>query len=419
MKQVAQESLRFQNPRLSSLCPPWLGWCLAGLAIVVTGAVSAAPAPVRVGIVFPLTGGSADFGLSAERGAQFAVDEINAVGGYLGRPLELVVRDDSGDPAKGRTAAQELIETEKVVATIGYCNTGVALNALDVFEKHHHVLIVPCAQGTAITSRTPASTSFVFRVAPSDTMNAAFLVHEIVASRKLERVAILADTTGYGNGGVADITAELKRRQLEPVYVGRFAASATSLKSELAQARSSGAQALVVYTVGPGQALAAKERSAMKWDVPYFATWTLSFHSVLADAGAQALEGTMMTQSFIQDAANESRASFLLRYAKGAKGANASLMAAAQAYDSVHLLLRSMFTSHGDFSGDALKQALENPTEPYRGVVTTYVRPFSPEDHEAFSLNMIWMGVWRSGEIQYLYAKDARLSAEVRRKSSL
>jgi branched-chain amino acid transport system substrate-binding protein len=393
--------------------------CLAvALPFALAGPqAAAAPVAIRIGLIAPLTGSSADFGTSMQQGAQLAVEEINASGGYLGQPLELVTRDDRGDPAAGREAAIDLVEREKVAVTVGFCNTGVAMKALDVFEANRQVLIVPCAQGTAITRRTPPASSFVFRVAPSDVMNAEFLADEIVDRRKLVRVALLADTTGYGDGGVADIRAQLQRRGLAPVYVGRFAASATSLASELAQARASGAQALIVYTVGPGEALAVKGRAAMRWDAPYFAPWTLSFRSVLVDAGPAALEGTMMTQSIIQDAANESRTSFVLRYARlTAHRPIGSLMAAAQAYDAVHLLLRAMFSSRGDLSGAALKKALETPTEPYRGVVTTYDHPFSLADHEAFSVNMIWMGIWHAGEIHYLYTTDARLSGAVRRK---
>jgi branched-chain amino acid transport system substrate-binding protein len=137
-----------------------------------------------------------------------------------------VVRDDRGDPATGRDVAVDLVNHEKVVATIGFCNTGVAMMALDVFEMRRQVLIVPCAQGTAITRRTPAASSFMFRVAPSDAMNAEFLADEIVDRRKLTRVALLVDTTGHGDGGVADIRAQLERRGLLPVYVGRFAPDA-------------------------------------------------------------------------------------------------------------------------------------------------------------------------------------------------
>lgn len=388
-------------------------------AVSVPAAMASEAASIRLGLIAPLTGGSADFGISMRRGAELAVSEINAVGGYLGRPLELVVRDDRAEPAAGRAAALELAGRADIAATVGFCNTGVAMAALDVFESRRQVLLVPCAQGTAITHRVAPADSYVFRVAPSDALNAAFLAREIVDRRGLTRLAILADTTGYGDGGVQDIGAQLRQRGLAPAHVGRFPPGVASLRGELEAARAAGAQAIVVYTVGPGEAAAAGARAAMKWDVPFFAPWTLSFRSVLDAAGPAALEGTMMTQSLIQDSANENRTSFVLGYGRrSGSGTMDSLMAAAQAYDAVQLLLRAMFASHGDLSGPALKAALEAPAAPYRGVVTTYEHPFSSKDHEAFSLNMIWLGVWRGGEIRYFYGSDARLSGAVRHKQA-
>ena len=379
----------------------------------------AGPPALRLGIIAPLTGASADFGTSVQQGAQLAVDEINAAGGVMGRPLELVVKDDRGDPATGRAAAIALVTEAHVDATIGFCNTGVALKSLDVFESRRQLLIVPCAQGTAITQRAGSGDSMVFRVAPVDALNAQFLVGEMVDRRRLARVAILADTTGYGDGGVADVGAQLAMRGLRPVYVGRFAADAPSLVDQLQAARVAGAQALVVYTVGPGEAAAAKARAALHWDVPYFAPWTLSFRSVLEAADPAALEGTMMTQSIIQDSANEARTAFIAAFARhGGHRPPGSLMAAAQTYDSVNLLVRALFATHGDTSPDALRQALENPREPHRGVVTTYDHPFSAHDHDAFSVNMIWLGVWLGGEIRYFHATDAALSGAVRHKQA-
>ena len=89
-------------------------------------------APARIGVVGPFTGPSADFGVPMLNGIKLAVDEINAVGGYLGRPLELVIKDDAANPDQGRKVSQELL-SEKVVAAIGFCNTGVAMKAIDLF----------------------------------------------------------------------------------------------------------------------------------------------------------------------------------------------------------------------------------------------------------------------------------------------
>lgn len=393
---------------------PWmLAACLAVAAQAQTGK------PVRIGLIAPLTGGSADFGNSVRYGAELAVKEINEVGGFLGRPLELVVRDDKAVPDEGRRVSEDLVLKEKVDFTIGFCNTGVAMRSLDVFQDNKHLLMVPCSQGTAVTTKYPPAQSYIFRVAPPDILNARFLVGEIVDRRKLRRVAILADRTGYGEGGVKDISDELAKRNLQPVFVGRFDLGVKNLVEELRAAQAAGAEALVVYTVGPEQAAAVRSRAELRWQVPYFAPWPLSFRSVLEQAGAEALEGTMMAQTIIQDLANERRVSFLASYFRHSKEKRiGSLMAAAQTYDAVYLMLRALFQTKGDVSGDALKKALENFERPHRGVVTTYSEPFSAGDHDAFSVNMIWLGVWRRGEIQFYYPEDAKRSAFIRRKES-
>ena len=131
-------------------------------------AIKAKTDPIRIGLIFPLTGGSADIGNSAHVGAQVAVNEINAVGGYMGRNLELVVRDDAADPDTGFKHAEDLVLKEKVAATLGFCNSGVAMKALDVFQKNKHILIVTCATGTAITAKYPAKDSFIFRTSARD-----------------------------------------------------------------------------------------------------------------------------------------------------------------------------------------------------------------------------------------------------------
>ena len=389
------------------------------LQMVLAGAPALAQTllPIRIGLIAPLSGGSADFGNSMRHGVQMAVAEINAVGGYLGRPLELVLRDDKANPDAGRAAAEDLVLKEKVAFTIGYCNTGVALKSLDVFESNKHLLMVPCSTGTAVTQKTAPAQSYVFRLAPVDSMKARFLAREMVERRKLTRVALFADRTGYGDGGIRDLTAELEKRGLKPVYVARFDLGVASLRDEMAAARAAGANALVNYTVGPEQAVAVRGRAEIGWKVPYFAPWPLSFASVLKAAGPAALEGTMMTQSIIQDSASERRSSFIARYYRHSNERPVgSLMAAAQGYDAVHLMLRALFQSKGDSSGSALKATLEDLREPYRGVVTTFDKPFSKDDHDAFSDLMIWLGEWRGGSIVYHYASDAKLSSVMRRK---
>jgi branched-chain amino acid transport system substrate-binding protein len=108
---------------------------------------------------------------------------------------------------------------------------------------------------------------------------------------------------------------------------------------------------------------------------------------------------------------------FRLRYRKLSQETPiGSIMSAAQSYDAMNLLLRAMFETKNDFSGPALKKALENLPRRYSGVVTTYDNPFSANDHDAISANMLWLGVWRSGERAYFYAEDAKKASVIRYK---
>jgi len=375
------------------------------------------PPPLRVGFVCPFTGGSADFGTSARLGAQLAVKEINEVGGFLGRPIELVERDDKANPDEGRKAAEDLVLKEKVAFTVGYCNTGVAMKSLDVFQDHKHLLVVPVSTGSAITAKYPPEQSYVFRMAPRDTVQAAFIVDEIV-KRGHGKVAVFADKTGYGEGGYQDVLRFMAARQLKPVYVARFDLGVKSLAAEVQAARAAGADAVIGYTVGPELTALVSARAEAHWNVPVYGPWPLSFRGVWDKSGGAA-EGAIMVQSIVQDLSNERRSSFIARLKRFANGQPvSSLMSAAQTYDAVHLMLRAVFQTKGDVSGDALKKALENLERPYAGVVTTHDRPFSSSDHDAFTRNMVWLGVWHRGEIQYLYPEDAKRSSYIRRKES-
>lgn len=86
------------------------------LAISLAGAQTNV---LRIGVIGPFTGSSADFGMPMLQGIQLAVEEINMVGGYLGRPIELVIKDDKADPDEGLKQSQALV-AEKVAIAIGF-----------------------------------------------------------------------------------------------------------------------------------------------------------------------------------------------------------------------------------------------------------------------------------------------------------
>jgi len=393
-------------------------WMAAGLGAVALAAAPLALAQqgntVPVGVVGPFSGPSSDFGTPMLQGIQMAIDEINAVGGYVGRPLALVIKDDKGDPEAGLQAAQELA-AQKVVATIGFCNTGVAMKALDVFQNARIPLIVPCSTGTPVTAKYPAPDSYIFRNAARDSIQAPFVVNDIV-KRGWTKVAIFADTTGYGEAGLKDVEAALEARKLKAVHVTRFPLGVTDLRAELQAARDAGANVVFSYTVGKENAVIANGRRDLGWKVPQVGAWTLSFPFFIEGA-KDAAEGALMAQTFIAEPSNERRAAFLSAFTRKHGKRMAVPMAAAQGYDAGYLLTHALFgIRDGKLDGPAVKHALENMPRIYYGVVATYEHPFSREDKDAVSQNMLVMGKVQNGAVTFAYPEDAKRNLIVQRK---
>ena len=391
----------------------------AGLFLGASASAQTAAPPVantlKIGVIGPFTGASADFGIPMLNGIEQAVDEINAVGGYLGRKLEIVRKDDQASPDVGVKLSQELV-ADKVAATIGFCNTGVAAKSLEIYQNAKLPLIIPCATGTPLTSKYPASDSYIFRTSAKDGIQAPFVVEDIV-KRGWDKVAIFADTSGYGEAGLKDVEAALEAKKLKPIYVARFALGVKDLSEDLKAARAAGANVVFSYTVGPENAVIAKGRQALNWKVPQVGAWPLSFPFFI-EGGKDAAEGALMAQTFIAEPSNERRASFLTGYARKFQVKKIPVpMAAAQGYDAVYILVYSLFgIRDGNLSGPAIKNALENKQRTYYGVVATYEQPFSRQDKDATTANMLVMGMVKNGAVTFAYPEDAKRNLFVQRK---
>ncbi|MCZ8284247.1 MAG: ABC transporter substrate-binding protein, partial [Bacteroidia bacterium] len=189
LKAVQETTMMINSPRLAPIRRiVFLGLAATALAAALPArsqialpapAAPAAANPLKIGVIGPFTGPSADFGVPMLNGIQQAVDEINAVGGYLGRKVEIVRKDDQGNPDVGLKMSQELA-AEKVIAVLGFCNTGVAAKSLGVFQDNKLPLIIPCATGSPLTAKYPGPESYIFRTSAKDGIQAPFVVDDIL-----------------------------------------------------------------------------------------------------------------------------------------------------------------------------------------------------------------------------------------------
>lgn len=376
-----------------------------------------ANAPIRIGVSGPFSGGSSPMGESMRNGILLAVEEINQIGGINGRKIELVERDDEAKNELGAKIAEELTQ-QKVVATVGIVNTGVGLASIDAYQKAKIPLLIAVSTGTSLTRKyapPAAAENYIFRISPTLDLEAKVVVADL-ARKGMRNVAILADTTAYGEAGLKAFREQCAAAGLDVASEERFKIGDQDMSAQVRRAKGSGAQALAVWGIGPELAAIARNKEALGWKAPMLGSWTFSMRNFI-DLSGKAGEGALMPQTFIQDLGSASKNSFLLAYKRAYKTDRiASPMSAAQGYDGMHLLYLAIRQANST-EGQKIKEALENLKSRYQGVITSYSKPFSREDHDAITQNMVLMGVVAGGRVDYAYVDDQKRGALLRFKA--
>ncbi len=380
--------------------------------------VSHAADPIKVGLSGPFTGGSSSMGVSMRDGVKLAVDEINKAGGVLGRPIQLVERDDEAKNEVGVQVAQELINKEQVVATLGFINTGVSLASQRFYQEAEIPVFNNVSTGSVITKQflpPDHKNNYIFRNGANDTIQSAMIVEEAIGRQGFKKPAILSDSTNYGQLGRADIETALAAKGVKPVAVEKFNVKDTDMTAQILRAKEAGADVILTYAIGPELAQIANGMAKLGWKVPLIGSWTLSMASYIDTAGVNG-EGALMPQTFIQVPNTPKRASFISAYQKMFNvDRMPSPVSAAQGYDSVYLLVAAIKQA-GSTKGPKIREALENLNEKVEGVVTIYDKPFSPTDHEAISGNIPVFGIVKGGKVIPAHPEDIAGDKAVRIK---
>jgi branched-chain amino acid transport system substrate-binding protein len=376
--------------------------------------------PIKIGVDGPFTGGSSSMGVSMRDGVRMAADEINKAGGVLGRQIQLIERDDEAKNERGVQIAQELINKEKVVAVVGYINTGVSLASHRFFQEAKIPVMNNVATGSLVTHQfDDQPENYIFRNAAHDSIQAPMIVEEAIVRRGFKKVAILADSTNYGQLGRADLEKALELKGIKAVATEKFNIKDVDMTPQLLKAKEAGAEAILTYAIGPELAQIANGMTKLGWKVPMVGSWTLSMANFIDNAGPGG-EGARMPQTFIQEPTTPKRQSFIINYLKAFSPKNARIdspVSAAQGYDSIYLLAAAIKQA-GSTDGPKIKAALEDLKTPVDGVVTSYNKPFSTTDHEAITANIPVFGEVKGSRVVYAYADDAKKASEVRVKDA-
>lgn len=365
-----------------SLLRRWLPCAALSLACC-TGFVQAAE-PIKVGLVAALSGQSAKSGEALTRGLTLAIDEINAKGGLLGRPVELVRRDDESNPAKGMLAARELIQREKVSVLFGGLDTPVSLAIVPLANQLKTPFMGIWAAGTKITENG-AKDNYVFRVSAVDEQVDEALVAYGLRQGMKQPGLILANNP-WGESNLAGLHAALARRNMAQAPAERFEDSDLDMVPQLTRLKNAGVDTLLlVGNVGPS-AQVVKSLEQMGWNVPVVSHWGPAGgrFGELAGPGAGRVH---FVQTFVFSAHNSARGDALLaalkqRYPQVKTLADVTpAVGIANAYDAMHLVGLAIDKAQ-DTQGVKVRDGFYAISE-YPGLIKHYQQPFTADRHDS------------------------------------
>jgi len=372
-----------------------------GALLVSTGMALSLPAyaqnEIKIGYnADQSASGAAELGLSGLYGFQAAIDDLNAQGGVLGRKVVGVVRDDAGAPPKSIQNMNELIDNEKVAAVVGPTNSGNALAWLHIPQQKKVPVISHVATATDITARyAKEPQNYIFRVSMVDREQLALLAAYAVKASNSKNIAIIADTTGYGQAATKDLQEILTLHGIKPVGIEKFGPKDTDMTSQLAKLKAAGADMIITGSLADATAQVLKSMEKMDYYPGLLSTWGSINTPLINIAGPKLAEKTVFAASTTEDASDRAAA---LHKRLVAKHPNMpAFVSAAQGYDAVMLIAAAIKQADGT-DGPKLQAALEN-LGAVQGIIKKYEKPFSKEQHEALGVADFHLAQWKDGRV--------------------
>jgi branched-chain amino acid transport system substrate-binding protein len=374
---------------------------LAAAALVLAVSPGHAQQTLKLGLVAAMSGQSAKAGEAIVRGLSLAVDEINAGGGLLGRKVELLVRDDESNSAKGVIAARELVQRERVVALFGGLDTPVSMAIVPFVNGAKVPFIGTWAAGTPITVNG-AKENYVFRVSAVDELVDIALVDYAVKKYGAKKPGMILINNPWGESNEKGLRAALAAKNMPYAGIEKFETNDVDVVPQLSRLRQAGADVLfMVANVAPS-AQVVKSLDRMNWNVPIVSHWgpaggrfselagpsgsrvhfiqTYSFHGKQSPKGESVLAGLKKKYPEIKSLADVTPA-----------------VGIANAYDAMHLTALAIAKA-GSTDGPKIREAFY-AIEKYEGLIKTYVKPFTPTNHDALGPQDYIFTYFKDGEI--------------------
>lgn len=357
----------------------------AGL-LAVAGFVQAEDT-LKIGLVAALSGQSAKSGEAITRGLTIAIDEINTNGGILGQQVELLARDDESNPNKGLLVARELVQKEKVAVLFGGLDTPVSLAIVPLANRMEFPFMGVWAAGTPIT-QNGAEKNYVFRVSAVDALVDEALVQYGIDKYDMKNPGMVLINNPWGESNEKGFRKALESRDMTWAGIERVEGNDTDMVPQLSRLKAAGADSLLMVANVAPSAQVVKSLDRMGWDVPIISHWGPAGgrFSELAGENAHKVH-FIQTFTFVENQEGKGAdvlAALKKRYPEIQDLADITpAVGIANAYDAMHLTAIAIENA-GSTDGPAIRQGYYD-IESYSGLIKTYDKPFSAQQHDAIA----------------------------------
>ncbi len=365
---------------------------------------------LKIGVAASLTGGTATSGISVKNASIIAVEEINKNGGVLGKLLELVIVDDKSNDTEAQKIAHEFVNSDNIIAVIGFCNSGPTLKVVPIYQESQTPIIVTVASSSKITKLYEDEPyNYIFRTALNDDYQGLMMLNDAF-KKNGKKIALLSDDSEFGKNARESLINEMNSRKMKFSLDLEFQNNLKSIpKNIVDKVIESNPDIILIEGTGVDKGILVKEIKSKKWKGFFIGNWSMSSKSFIDTAGFYG-DDSCMPQSFIQAANTHKRKVFIEQYIQKFNPDFRQIeapIAAAQAYDAVYLIAQAIEQGKSIQGKDIVKN-LEGLHTVYKGLIKDYLHPFNSKNHEALGLNDGVMGMVRNGRVTYAYREDSQ-----------
>ncbi|KEZ03299.1 branched-chain amino acid ABC transporter substrate-binding protein [Burkholderia sp. MSh2] len=318
---------------------------------------------VKIGHVAPLTGGSAHQGKDNENGARLAIEEINAKGLVIAGnkvTLQLDPQDDAGDPRQATQVAQKLVD-DKVIGVVGHETSGTSIPASKIYSDAGIVQISPSATNPTYTQQ---GFKTAYRVVATDAQQGPALASYAAKSMGVKKVAIVDDSTAYGQGLAQEFEKAAKADGLNVVSHDATNDKAIDFRAILTKIKGENPDAIMIGSMDATGGAFAKQAKQLGLRAKILAGDGVCTASIADLAGAAAADNIVCSQAGVGLDQMAGGAAFAAKYKK--RFGQDVVLYSPYTYDSVYIIVDAMKRAN---STDPAKVLAAMPKSDYKGVI--------------------------------------------------